>query len=104
MWGVVEPGILFAFLHINSVTMLWYNNKKGVLMNAIEFQTIITDSFIQIPNYKEFENKQVRVIVLDATTALPKKGHNSFIAQHIKNPVSITNNVDFLSRDEANER
>ena len=84
--------------------MLWYNDEKGVLMNAIEFQTIITDPFIQIPNYKEFENRQVRVIVLDATDTLPKKNHHSFIAQHIKNPVSITNNIDFLSRDEANER
>ncbi len=73
-------------------------------MNAIEFQTTITNSFVQIPNYEEFENKQVRIIVLDDTPTLPKQGNKGFIDSYAKNPVPIANNTHFLTRDEANER
>ena len=73
-------------------------------MNAIEFQTTITNSFVQIPNYEEFENKQVRIIVLDATSALPKKESKGFISKYAENPVSIEKNTHFFTRDEANER
>jgi len=73
-------------------------------MNAIEFQTTITNSFVQIPNYEEFENKQVRIIVLDATPILPKQESKGFISNYAENPVSIEGNTHFLTRDEANER
>ena len=74
------------------------------MMNAIEFQTTITNSFVQIPNYEEFENKQVRIIVLDATATLPKQEHKNFISRYAKNPIAMDNDVDFFTRDEANER
>jgi len=73
-------------------------------MNAIEFQTTITNSFVQIPNYEAFENKQVKIIVLDATPSLPKLESNGFISNYTKNPVSMEKNTDFFTRDEANER
>jgi len=73
-------------------------------MNAIEFQTTITNSFVQIPNYEEFENRQVRIIILDNTPALPKQESGGFIAKYTANPISIANNTDFFTRDEANER
>ena len=73
-------------------------------MNDIEFQTTITNSFVQIPNYEEFANKQVKIIILDATPALPKQENKGFIDKYTKNPVSIENNTDFFTRDEANER
>ncbi len=73
-------------------------------MNAIEFQTTITNSFVQIPNFEKFENKQVRIIVLDTTSALPKQANKGFISNYAKNPVSVANNTHFLTRDEANER
>jgi len=73
-------------------------------MHAIEFQTTITNSFVQIPNYEEFANKQVRIIVLDATATSTKHEHKDFIAKYAKNPISIANDVNFFTRDEANER
>jgi len=73
-------------------------------MNAMEFQTTITNSFVQIPNYEEFANKQVKIIILDATPALPRQEHKGFIDKYTKNPVSIAENKDFFTRDEANER
>jgi len=73
-------------------------------MNAIEFQTTITNSFVQIPNYEEFENKQVKIIVIDATPTSSKKNTNGFIHQYSENPVSINDDILFLTRDEANER
>jgi len=74
-------------------------------MNAIEFQTTIKNSFVQIPNYEEFENKQVRIIILDeSTTQNTQKKTSNFIAKYSQNPIDIDNTTTFLSRDEANER
>ena len=74
-------------------------------MNAIEFETTITNSFIQIPNYKEFENKQVKIIVIDNTASIPtQEDKNDFIESLTKKPRHISLNTVFFSRDEANER
>ena len=73
-------------------------------MNAIEFQTTITNSFVQIPDYEAFENKQVKIIVLDATPTLQNKASKGFIDNYAKNPVSMASNEHFFTRDEANER
>ena len=74
-------------------------------MNAIEFQTTIKNSFIQIPNYEAFKNKPVRIIVLDeSSTQNTKKKTSNFIAKYSQNPIALNKHTAFLSRDEANER
>ncbi len=74
-------------------------------MNAVEFQTTIKNSFIQIPNYEAFENKPVRIIILDeSTTQNTQKKTSNFIAKYSQNPITLNKHTTFLSRDEANER
>lgn len=74
-------------------------------MNAIEFQTTITNSFVPIPNYKEFENKQVKIIVIDNSASLPQQQNkHSFIALLTQKPIHISSDTAFYSRNEANER
>lgn len=34
-------------------------------MYATEFQTIIKNGYIQIPNYERFKDREVRIIILD---------------------------------------
>ena len=72
-------------------------------MHAIEFQTTITDSFVHIPDYKAFENKQVRVIILD-TTLDRSDQKSSFIERYTRHPVPVSDSTVFLSREEAHER
>ncbi len=75
-------------------------------MYATEFQTVIKDSYIKIPDFEHFKNKEVRIIILDikpsSTTGLIEA--EDFIERSIKNPKHISEDVSFLSRDEANER
>ena len=71
-------------------------------MNAIEFQTTITNSFVQIPNYEEFENKQVRIIVIDNTNTYTSKDSSKIDKVFDKFNIDV-NAIDF-NRDEANER
>ena len=71
-------------------------------MNAIEFQTTITNSFVQIPNYEEFENKQVRIIVIDNTNTYTSKDSSKIDKVFDKFNLDV-NAIDF-NRDEANER
>ena len=75
-------------------------------MYATEFQTVITEPYIYIPNYEAFKGHEVRIVVLNIDSennkiSLPKK--EDFFERITKNPKQI-NNVQFLSREEANER
>ncbi len=74
-------------------------------MYATEFQTIIKDSHIKIPDYENFKNKEVRVIILDSSTETDQTiKQDDFIEQLIRKPRHISSDIDFFSRDEANER
>ena len=74
-------------------------------MNAIEFQTTITDPFIQIPNYKEFENREVRVIVLDTMQSVKKKKINDTDQiDSVFDRYSLDVASYHFDRDEANAR
>ena len=41
-------------------------------MQAIEFETDVTDEYIRLPNYESLKNKHIRVIVLAEDSAEPK--------------------------------
>ena len=76
-------------------------------MYATEFQTVINEPYIFIPNYEEFKGHEVRVVLLNLNkdTGMKKTvGESSFISEIIKNPRHIDVESNFLSRDEANER
>jgi DNA-binding transcriptional regulator of glucitol operon len=75
-------------------------------MYATEFKTVINQPYIQIPNYENFKGKSVRIILLDVEEDIkieeePRKVN--FFERITKNPQNIKD-IDFLSRDEANER
>jgi hypothetical protein len=76
-------------------------------MYATEFQIIINEPYIKIPEYEKFKGQEVRIIVLN----INKKNYIStteheedFIEYLANNPIKLDNNLKFLSRDEANER
>ncbi len=72
-------------------------------MHAVEFQTVITDPYVHIPNYKAFENRRVRVIILDTTQ--DRSDHtNRFIERYARHPIPVPETTVFLSREEAHER
>jgi len=71
-------------------------------MHTVEFKTTITDSFVQIPNYKEFENKQVKIIILDISTDMNSKKVSKIDALFDKFQVDMKNFT--FDRDEANAR
>jgi len=74
-------------------------------MYATEFQTTITNQYIQIPNFERFKNREVRIIILDTiSNNIDKIKENDFISRMTKRPKKISANTKFLSRDEANER
>jgi len=74
-------------------------------MNAIEFQTTITEPFIRIPNYKEFENRQVRVIVLDTMQSDTNKSiHKTDQIDRVFDRYSLDIASYQFDRDEANAR
>ncbi|MBF0266897.1 MAG: hypothetical protein HQL46_16660 [Gammaproteobacteria bacterium] len=73
-------------------------------MYATEFETIITHSSIQIPDYQNFKNKQVRVIILEKESEQELQNTDDFISKITKNPKHVSSDVKFLSRDKANER
>ena len=80
--------------------------KKGVKMYATEFQTVINEPYIYIPNYEAFKGHEVRIVVLNidskSVDTVPNK-KDDFFKRITKNPKHITN-VEFLSREKANER
>jgi hypothetical protein len=74
-------------------------------MYATEFQTIVTDQYIQIPDFERFKNKEVRIIILDGiSNNIKKTKDNDFISRMTQHPKKISKDTKFLSRDEANER
>jgi hypothetical protein len=76
-------------------------------MYATEFQTVINDPYIKIPEYESFKGHEVRVILLDIQGELYKKESNDevdFIDYLIENPIEISKGTKFLSREEANAR
>lgn len=73
-------------------------------MYATEFQTIIKDSSIQIPDYENFKNKKVRVIILETESDKHVLNKDDFISRITTKPKHVSSDVEFLSREEANER
>ena len=75
------------------------------MMNAIEFQTTLTDAVVRVPNYQQFLNKPIRVIILDNSSS-PKtpSRRDGFIHSLTHKPVTLPPGSSFLSRDEAHER
>ncbi len=75
-------------------------------MYATEFQTIINEPYIHIPNYEAFKGHEVRVVVLSIDNKynnIVSTKKDDFFERITKNPKHI-NNIQFLSREEANER
>jgi len=74
-------------------------------MYATEFQTVVTNQYIQIPNFERFKNREVRIIILDTiSNNIDKIKNNDFISRMTKRPKKISADTKFLSREEANER
>jgi len=75
-------------------------------MYAIEFETDITDRFIEIKEYEKVANKHAKVIVMvdDFADMATQKKHDDFIDSLLKKPRHISKDTKFLSRDEANAR
>lgn len=75
-------------------------------MYATEFQTVINEPYIHIPHYEKFKGHEVRIVVLNIdkevknTETIPNE---DFFDRITKNPKKI-NSIQFLSREEANER
>ena len=75
-------------------------------MIKTEFQTIINEPYIHIPNYETLKGHKVKVVLIDIDNNQKTKNYsnNNFINDIINNPRHIKPNDDFLSRDKANER
>lgn len=74
-------------------------------MYAIEFETDITDRFIEIKEYEKVANRHAKIIVLVNEPLRDKQSSGEdFIDSLLKVPRHISPNQRFLTRDEANER
>ena len=75
-------------------------------MYATEFQTVINEPYIRIPNYETFKGHEVRVVLLnlDNEIKIEESIDNNFILNATNNPRHLEPESDFLSRDEVNER
>lgn len=74
-------------------------------MYATEFQTVVNEPYIKIPNFERFKGHKIRVVLLDL---IEKKNINDdkqigFIENLINNPITMPKDFVF-DRDEANER
>jgi len=75
------------------------------MMHAIEFQTTLTDAVVRVPDYQQFLNKPVRIIILDNSPSEKTLSHSDgFIHSLTQRPVTLAPDSSFLSRDEAHER
>jgi hypothetical protein len=77
-------------------------------MYATEFQTVIDEPYIKVPNYEEFKGHEVRVVFLDlnSTKVIEKDDKNNeldFIENLINNPIVLDADFKF-DREEANAR
>jgi len=76
-------------------------------MYATEFQTIINEPYIKIPEYDTLKGKNVRVLFLvenEEENQVNKGDAFDFIEYYANNPVKLDEDITFLSREEANER
>lgn len=78
-------------------------------MYATEFQTVINEPFIKIPDYEFFKGHKVRITLLDidnknSNSKLDNKEAFDFIEYYANHPKRLDNDVVFLTREEANER
>ncbi len=74
-------------------------------MYAIEFETDITDRFIEIKDYEKVANRHAKIIVLVKEPLIDKQNkEDDFIDSLLKKPRHIMPNQKFLTREEANER
>ncbi len=76
-------------------------------MYATEFQTVINNPYIKIPEYERFKGQEVRIIVLHAKekTHIPTiEEEEDFIEYLANNPIKLDKELKFLSREDANER
>ncbi len=75
-------------------------------MYAIEFETQIKNGTVQIPeNFKElYAHKKAKVILMIDDIQADTKSENDWISTQTNNPIHIDSSVDFLSREQANER
>ena len=77
-------------------------------MYATEFQTVINEPYIHIPNYEKFKGHEVRVTLIDIEDIInprtKKKNDGDFIEYLINNPVKVSKDFKFLTREKANER
>ena len=64
----------------------------------MEFNTTINNDYIKIPNYEKLKGHKVKVILIDNNSS------NDFIEYFVNNPISLSKDVKYLSREEANER
>jgi hypothetical protein len=68
-------------------------------MKTIEFQTTIEKPTIKIPDFKKLKGHKVKIVLIDL-----EEESKDFLEYHIKNPLHLSQNGKFLTRDEANER
>ena len=76
-------------------------------MYATEFQTVINNPYIKIPEYERFKGQEVRIILLHSKkkSYLPStEDEVDFIEYLANNPIKLKMDLKFLSRNEANER
>ncbi len=74
-------------------------------MNATEFQTVIDDPYIKIPDYENFKGRRVRIIVIGVDKRESADDRDGdFIDYMVSHPVDLKDATKFLSREEANER
>ncbi len=68
-------------------------------MHAITFETDIVGEFLRIPNFEQFKNKHVRVVIEDA---LQKRKQSDI--DHCFDQFNINLTSYHFNRNEANER
>ena len=75
-------------------------------MYAKEFHTILSEPYIKIPEFESFKGHRVRVIILDLDKDLSQDSDRKedFIEFLTKNPIDLSSDLKFLSREEAHER
>lgn len=60
-------------------------------MYATEFQTIVNEPYIKIPNFERFKGHEIRVVLLDLIdrTLPPEETKIGFIENLINNPKDV---------------
>jgi hypothetical protein len=71
-------------------------------MYATEFQTVINEPYIKVPNYETFKGHEVRVVFLDLNINKNIEEQNNNLDFFDKYQLDLSNFK--LDRDKANER